>query len=94
MCVVPSQSSRVVSFAPLPTGEGITSELMAIAKRFGPVKSSLFLPCRVPPLFYLMHKCAICIYSFFNIQTCDPICRNDSEICVLFIEMLAFLVVY
>ncbi|XP_058253472.1 matrin 3-like 1.1 isoform X2 [Hemibagrus wyckioides] len=35
--------SRVVSFTPLPAGEGITSELTAIAKRFGSVRKSLFL---------------------------------------------------
>ncbi|KAK3535834.1 hypothetical protein QTP70_021147 [Hemibagrus guttatus] len=35
--------SRVVSFTPLPAKEGITSELTAIAKRFGSVKKSLFL---------------------------------------------------
>ncbi|XP_056106316.1 matrin 3-like 1.1 isoform X2 [Rhinichthys klamathensis goyatoka] len=40
------QSSLVVSFSPLPSGEGISSELMAIAKRFGSVKHSLFLPSR------------------------------------------------
>uniref|UniRef100_A0AAR2M4B3 RRM domain-containing protein n=1 Tax=Pygocentrus nattereri TaxID=42514 RepID=A0AAR2M4B3_PYGNA len=40
------QSSRVVSFSPLPAGDGTTSELMAIAKRFGSVKTSLFLPSR------------------------------------------------
>ncbi|KAM9470736.1 matrin-3-like isoform 1-T3 [Clarias gariepinus] len=38
--------SRVVSFAPLPTGEGVTAELTAIAKRFGTVRKSLFLPNR------------------------------------------------
>ncbi|KAG7329331.1 hypothetical protein KOW79_007505 [Hemibagrus wyckioides] len=38
--------SRVVSFTPLPVGEGTTSELIAIAKRFGSVKNSLFLPNR------------------------------------------------
>ncbi|XP_060784019.1 matrin-3-like [Neoarius graeffei] len=38
------RSSRVVSFTPLPAGDGITSELTAIAKRFGSVKKSLFLP--------------------------------------------------
>ncbi|XP_066505265.1 matrin 3-like 1.1 [Hoplias malabaricus] len=38
--------SRVVSFCPLPAGEGTTSELIAIAKRFGCVKNSLFLPSR------------------------------------------------
>ncbi|KAF7707474.1 matrin-3-like [Silurus meridionalis] len=37
-------SSRVVSFTPLPVGDGITSELTAIAKRFGSVRKSLFLP--------------------------------------------------
>ncbi|KAK2838602.1 hypothetical protein Q7C36_013416 [Tachysurus vachellii] len=36
--------SRVVSFSPLPVGDGITAELTAIAKRFGSVKKSLFLP--------------------------------------------------
>ncbi|KAG1935152.1 matrin-3 isoform a [Pimephales promelas] len=40
------QSSLVVSFSPLPSGEGISSELLAIAKRFGSVKHSLFLPSR------------------------------------------------
>ncbi|XP_051506616.1 matrin-3-like isoform X2 [Myxocyprinus asiaticus] len=40
------QSSCVVSFSPLPVGEGISSELIAIAKRFGSVKHSLFLPSR------------------------------------------------
>ncbi|XP_043113279.1 matrin 3-like 1.1 [Puntigrus tetrazona] len=40
------QTSCVVSFSPLPTGDGIRSELMAIAKRFGTVKHSLFLPSR------------------------------------------------
>ncbi|XP_060784017.1 matrin-3-like isoform X2 [Neoarius graeffei] len=40
------RSSRVVSFTPLPAGDGITSELTAIAKRFGSVKKSLFLPNR------------------------------------------------
>ncbi|KAL6480427.1 hypothetical protein MHYP_G00114600 [Metynnis hypsauchen] len=40
------QSSRVVSFSPLPARDGTTSELMAIAKRFGSVKTSLFLPSR------------------------------------------------
>ncbi|KAK7141550.1 hypothetical protein R3I93_015638 [Phoxinus phoxinus] len=40
------QSSLVVSFSPLPSGEGIHSELTAIAKRFGSVKHSLFLPSR------------------------------------------------
>ncbi|XP_077092034.1 matrin 3-like 1.1 [Siphateles boraxobius] len=40
------QSSLVVSFSPLPSGEGISSELTAIAKRFGSVKHSLFLPSR------------------------------------------------
>ncbi|KAI4874751.1 hypothetical protein NFI96_028369 [Prochilodus magdalenae] len=39
-------SSRVVSFSPLPAGDGVTSELMATAKRFGSVKNSLFLPNR------------------------------------------------
>ncbi|XP_053486987.1 matrin 3-like 1.1 isoform X4 [Ictalurus furcatus] len=39
-------SSRVVSFTPLPVGEGITAELTAIAKHFGSVKRSLFLPNR------------------------------------------------
>ncbi|XP_053486989.1 matrin 3-like 1.1 isoform X6 [Ictalurus furcatus] len=39
-------SSRVVSFTPLPVGEGIIAELTAIAKRFGSVKKSLFLPNR------------------------------------------------
>ncbi|MCI4380127.1 hypothetical protein PGIGA_G00236290, partial [Pangasianodon gigas] len=39
-------SSRVVSFTPLPAGDGITAELTAIAKRFGSVKKSLFLPNR------------------------------------------------
>ncbi|XP_026991239.2 RNA-binding protein 20-like [Tachysurus fulvidraco] len=38
--------SRVVSFTPLPVGDGITAELTAIAKRFGSVKKSLFLPNR------------------------------------------------
>ncbi|GAA6099194.1 matrin-3-like isoform X1 [Tachysurus ichikawai] len=36
--------SRVVSFTPLPVGDGITAELTAIAKHFGSVKKSLFLP--------------------------------------------------
>ncbi|XP_047658267.1 matrin-3-like isoform X2 [Tachysurus fulvidraco] len=36
--------SRIVSFKPLPVGDGITAELTAIAKRFGSVKKSLFLP--------------------------------------------------
>ncbi|XP_073676335.1 matrin 3-like 1.1 [Garra rufa] len=40
------QTSRVVSFSPLPSGDGIRSELTAIAKRFGAVKNSLFLPSR------------------------------------------------
>ncbi|XP_067314129.1 uro-adherence factor A-like isoform X4 [Pseudorasbora parva] len=40
------QSSLVVSFSPLPPGEGTSSELTAIAKRFGSVKNSLFLPSR------------------------------------------------
>ncbi|XP_067314131.1 uro-adherence factor A-like [Pseudorasbora parva] len=40
------QSSLVVSFSPLHPGEGISSELTAIAKRFGSVKNSLFLPSR------------------------------------------------
>uniref|UniRef100_A0A8C1XSS6 Matrin 3-like 1.1 n=1 Tax=Cyprinus carpio TaxID=7962 RepID=A0A8C1XSS6_CYPCA len=40
------QTSRVVSFSPLPSGDGIRSELTAIAKRFGSVKNSLFLPSR------------------------------------------------
>ncbi|XP_042594545.1 uncharacterized protein LOC109080479 isoform X2 [Cyprinus carpio] len=40
------QTSRVVSFSPLPSGDGICSELTAIAKRFGSVKHSLFLPSR------------------------------------------------
>ncbi|XP_052430372.1 matrin 3-like 1.1 isoform X4 [Carassius gibelio] len=40
------QTSRVVSFSPLPSGDGIRSELTAIAKRFGSVKNSLFLPGR------------------------------------------------
>uniref|UniRef100_A0A4W4G0K4 Matrin 3-like 1.1 n=1 Tax=Electrophorus electricus TaxID=8005 RepID=A0A4W4G0K4_ELEEL len=40
------QSSRVVSFSPLPAGDGISSELKAIAKRFGSIKNSLFLPSR------------------------------------------------
>ncbi|KAM9470732.1 matrin 3-like 1.1 isoform 1-T4 [Clarias gariepinus] len=39
-------SSRVVSFAPLPTGDGVNAELIAIAKRFGSVRKSLFLPNR------------------------------------------------
>ncbi|MCJ8734228.1 hypothetical protein PDJAM_G00232930, partial [Pangasius djambal] len=39
-------SSRVVSFTPLPAGDGITAELTAIAKRFGSIKKSLFLPNR------------------------------------------------
>ncbi|XP_039510278.1 matrin 3-like 1.1 isoform X2 [Pimephales promelas] len=41
-----AKSSLVVSFSPLPSGEGISSELLAIAKRFGSVKHSLFLPSR------------------------------------------------
>ncbi|XP_073710236.1 matrin 3-like 1.1 [Misgurnus anguillicaudatus] len=40
------QISRVVSFSPLPTGEGVQSELMAIAKRFGSLKNTLFVPNR------------------------------------------------
>ncbi|XP_050983622.1 matrin 3-like 1.1 [Labeo rohita] len=40
------QTSRVVSFSPLPSGDGIRSELTAVAKRFGAVKNSLFLPTR------------------------------------------------
>ncbi|XP_030621443.1 matrin-3 [Chanos chanos] len=40
------QGSRVVSFYPLPSGDGISSEIMAVAKRFGPVKNSFFLPSR------------------------------------------------
>ncbi|XP_016307355.1 uncharacterized protein LOC107662019 isoform X1 [Sinocyclocheilus anshuiensis] len=40
------QTSCVVSFSPLPSGDGIRSELTAIAKRFGSVKNSLFLPSR------------------------------------------------
>ncbi|KAA0709210.1 hypothetical protein E1301_Tti018212 [Triplophysa tibetana] len=40
------QTSCVVSFMPLPAGEGVSSELTAIAKRFGAVKHSLFLPSR------------------------------------------------
>uniref|UniRef100_A0A673MZ43 Uncharacterized LOC107741065 n=1 Tax=Sinocyclocheilus rhinocerous TaxID=307959 RepID=A0A673MZ43_9TELE len=40
------QTSRVVSFSPLPSSDGIRSELTAIAKRFGSVKHSLFLPSR------------------------------------------------
>ncbi|XP_041929747.1 matrin 3-like 1.1 isoform X1 [Alosa sapidissima] len=40
------KSSKVVCFSPLPAGEGLTSELTAIAKRFGPVKNTLFLPSR------------------------------------------------
>ncbi|XP_051514105.1 matrin-3-like isoform X2 [Myxocyprinus asiaticus] len=40
------QSSSVVSFSPLPAGDSISSELMAVAKRFGSVKHSLFLPSR------------------------------------------------
>ncbi|XP_059371451.1 matrin 3-like 1.1 isoform X2 [Carassius carassius] len=40
------QTSRVVSFSPLPSGDGIRSELTAIAKRFGSVKNSQFLPGR------------------------------------------------
>ncbi|XP_056625443.1 matrin 3-like 1.1 isoform X2 [Triplophysa dalaica] len=40
------QTSCVVSFMPLPAGEGVSSELTAIAKRFGSVKHSLFLPSR------------------------------------------------
>ncbi|XP_076877966.1 matrin 3-like 1.1 isoform X2 [Brachyhypopomus gauderio] len=40
------QSSRVVSFSPLPAGDGISSELKGIAKRFGSIKNSLFLPSR------------------------------------------------
>ncbi|MCI4380126.1 hypothetical protein PGIGA_G00236280 [Pangasianodon gigas] len=38
------QSSRVVSFTPLPAGDGISAELTAIAKCFGSVRKSLFLP--------------------------------------------------
>ncbi|TSK28133.1 Matrin-3 [Bagarius yarrelli] len=38
--------SRVVSFIPLPVGEGIATELTAIAKRFGSVRKCLFLPNR------------------------------------------------
>ncbi|XP_036404438.1 matrin 3-like 1.1 [Megalops cyprinoides] len=41
------KNSRVVSFSLLPPGKERNSELMAIAKRFGPVKHSLFLPNRV-----------------------------------------------
>lgn len=40
------QGSRVVSFSPIPSGEGVSSELMAIAKRFGSVIQSQFLPHR------------------------------------------------
>ncbi|XP_062381281.1 matrin 3-like 1.1 isoform X2 [Sardina pilchardus] len=40
------KSSKVVCFSPLPAGEGLTSELTAVAKRFGPVKNTLFLPSR------------------------------------------------
>ncbi|XP_065127532.2 matrin 3-like 1.1 [Paramisgurnus dabryanus] len=40
------QTSRVVSFSPLPTGEGVQPELMAIAKRFGSLKNTLFVPNR------------------------------------------------
>lgn len=36
-----------MSFAPLPTGDGVNAELIAIAKRFGSVRKSLFLPNRV-----------------------------------------------
>ncbi|XP_056327954.1 matrin 3-like 1.1 isoform X2 [Danio aesculapii] len=40
------QGSRVVSFSPLPSGEGVSSELTAIAKLFGSVIHSQFLPHR------------------------------------------------
>ncbi|XP_064184156.1 matrin-3-like isoform X4 [Anguilla rostrata] len=41
------QSSPVVIFSLLPPGHEKYSEIMAIAKRFGPVKHSLFLPNQV-----------------------------------------------
>ncbi|KAI1899069.1 hypothetical protein AGOR_G00078890 [Albula goreensis] len=41
------QNSPVVAFSLLPPGNEKYPELMAIAKRFGPVKHSLFLPNRV-----------------------------------------------
>uniref|UniRef100_A0A8C9T6G2 RRM domain-containing protein n=1 Tax=Scleropages formosus TaxID=113540 RepID=A0A8C9T6G2_SCLFO len=42
-----SQTSRVVCFCRLPPGKEKNTELIAIAKRFGQVKRSLFLPNRV-----------------------------------------------
>ncbi|TRY97461.1 hypothetical protein DNTS_008200 [Danionella cerebrum] len=41
------QNSRVVSFTSLPSGDGVNSELKAIAKRFGTIKNAVFLPKRV-----------------------------------------------
>ncbi|XP_018589312.2 RNA-binding protein 20-like isoform X2 [Scleropages formosus] len=43
----PLQTSRVVCFCRLPPGKEKNTELIAIAKRFGQVKRSLFLPNRV-----------------------------------------------
>ncbi|XP_048883489.1 RNA-binding protein 20-like isoform X2 [Brienomyrus brachyistius] len=42
-----SQNSRVVCFSRLPPGKEKNAELIAMAKRFGQVKHSLFLPNRV-----------------------------------------------
>uniref|UniRef100_A0AAY4E6Q0 RRM domain-containing protein n=1 Tax=Denticeps clupeoides TaxID=299321 RepID=A0AAY4E6Q0_9TELE len=40
------QSTQVVSFSPLPAGSGMSAEITAIAKKFGSVKNTLFLPSR------------------------------------------------
>ncbi|KAL2077431.1 hypothetical protein ACEWY4_026935 [Coilia grayii] len=40
------KSSKVVCFSPLPAGDGITSEVTAAARQFGPLEDMLFLPSR------------------------------------------------
>lgn len=44
---VSSQSTRVVSFSPAPTGENGQSDLISIIKRFGEPLYTLFLPSMV-----------------------------------------------
>ncbi|XP_063046260.1 matrin 3-like 1.1 isoform X2 [Engraulis encrasicolus] len=40
------KSSKVVSFSPLPAGDGVKDEITAAAKKFGAVENTVFLPSR------------------------------------------------
>ncbi len=71
------QTSRVVSFSPLPSGDGICSEVTAIAKRFGSVKHSLFLPSRVAKLIVVQIFLFIYLFLWHVISLQSSVLHKD-----------------